>query len=305
MTNQKDDTLVINPSDTKNPSYLDGVTAKVGPANYLKLKKSAVSACKPNYIVQGCDCEIGLTKYGNKKGRNLLPSVCMSLTCTACEPWVGRRRKLSLFYRFVPDYNSGIKDVLYTVFTIPLEIRNQFLDKKIWQKLRKKLWHLLKKKYGGRYGVECSHPVGDSSDEFHPHFNFLWRQRNGQKPYLDLDTLKQDFKDFLGIKTVVDVWHGYSNKYDVVMKWCKYVSRVFLGYHWWIGFVRWYGKYPKNPKYEACHCEVCGSKFKTIGIMSADEVERYYEYGWKMGIDPPWYDDSKIRKFKKRKSGKG
>lgn len=245
-------------------------------------------ACTPKYIVLQCNC-----------GRHIVPSVCMSLVCPNCKNAVNKRRSGSLFRRLVnqpttKSYRSRLKSVIYTVFTVPESERHKYLDPKVWQKVRKKTWKLLKSKFGGLYGVEVSHPVGDKdANKFHPHLNFLWIQRDGFRPFLDVEKLRESWGEILDV-AVADVYSRYSNHLRKIKHWCNYVSRVFVGLHKWAGSVRWYGKYPRMKSKTDCPCAQCSGKFKMIGWIDKETVDGYYERGFMMGIDPPWLNDKNI-----------
>jgi hypothetical protein len=259
--------------------------------NSLVLPKLPTVSCTPDYIVHECGCK-----------RHIIPSTCMSLACTSCAPFIGKRRAQSIRLRF-ERYQRGtgrlyyVRPVLYTVFTVPMEIRHKFLDALYLREVRQKIWTILKNKYGALFGVEATHPIGESDEVFHPHLNFLWMQQVGVSAYLDVHSLRQDWADVLGV-SVVDVYHQYSTKSWLVNHWCKYVSRVFPGYHNWTGPIRWYGKYPKRlPKPEIL-CAECGQPWRIIGRISASLVSDYYQRGWLLGLDPPWYNNSKLTLWK-------
>lgn len=185
------------------------------------------------------------------------------------------------------------KTVIYSVFTVPDSIRERYLDPKEWSKVRRKVWMVLKSKFGGSYGFEASHPIGENQSKFHPHLNFIWIQKNGYSPFIDVEMLRQEWSTILKVDEA-DVYTQYTSSPARIMHWCKYVTRVFTGYSEWTGRTRWYGSYPKSNQIEPSVCPDCKCRIKVIGRIDADVVRDYYKYGYLMGIDPPWLDDSKI-----------
>lgn len=244
--------------------------------------------CTPKYIVLQCAC-----------GRRIVPSTCMSLDCEICKPHVGKRRADSIYHRILGDqlYQRSKwqrKAVLMTIFTVPPEVRGKYLDPKAWQKVRKQAWQILRDHFGALYGVEASHPAGDKATSlFHPHLNFLWVQRKGWSPFVDVSSLRHQWSVQLGVDTV-DVYHRYTRDVGKIIHWARYVSRTFPGTHKWAGPIRWYGKYPKVKRPQNVVCWDCGSKFKLIGWVDVAEVQQWEKTGFLMGRAPPWEDDSKI-----------
>ena len=253
------------------------------------LIKTRITACTPKYIVQSCSC-----------GRTLTPSTCMALSCKNCAPWTGKRRAFSIFNRLRAAENTRQSNIIYTVLTVPEILRARFADPKKWTLLRKRAWHILKNRFGAKFGVECSHPIGSRNENFHPHLNFLWVQSKGYDPYISVVSLRSAWAKILKTESV-EVHTQYTQSPKRIMHWSKYVSRVFPGYHYWTGSIRWFGKYPKSEKYEPCTCGVCGETFKAVGTILASEVDNYFKYGWSLGIDPPWYNDKNITHFRKSK----
>lgn len=261
--------------------------------NLFRLRQDTLKPCKPRYLVLQCGC-----------GRSIVPSTCMSLTCPNCAPFIAKRRAMRAHERLVytiPDkYNyKSTRAVIYTVLTIPEAERLKYSDPKVWQKLRGKVWRILKAKFGGLYGVEASHPLGDEGLHFHPHLNFLWVQRRGFTPFIDASLLIQAWSEILGVERA-DIHTQYAGNHAQVMHWCKYVLRPFPGFAWWTGPVRWFGKYPKKKVMEKTRCESCGQKYYVIGHVSQEAVNLYDKVGFLMGKAPPWEDDNQITHYKKR-----
>lgn len=246
--------------------------------------------CDPKYIVLQCKCS-----------RTIVPSTCMSLDCLGCKDHVGKRRARSVARRLI-GYNHSVrkyhhgKPVIYTVLTVPKEIRERFyLNHDAWRKARKKLWYVLKNYFGGKFGVEATHPSGDKNPNvFHPHLNFLWIQRRGFRAFIDVDRLRAEWQKILDVDTA-DVYSQYSSDVRRIMHWSKYVTRVFPGNHQWTGPLRWFGKYPKIKIVRECHCDECQCRFRVIGFIDARLVREYEDTGMLIGRDPPWYNDSLIQ----------
>lgn len=244
--------------------------------------------CDPRYMVLGCGCR-----------RRIVPSTCMSLDCEICKPHVGKRRADKVLRRLLGgdlyqkrQYQRRI--VVYTVFTVPMEMRESCLNKAHWQTLRRKAWKLLKSLFGAKYSVEVSHPQGDKDTTvFHPHLNFLWIQHPGHRPFIDVDLLRKKWAEVLNT-IQSDVYSQYTNKIGRIIHWCKYVTRNFPGTHKWTGSLRWYGKYPKIKHPTDYVCLECNCKFHFIGWVSARDVDDYNERGFLMGLDPPWERDELI-----------
>lgn len=259
------------------------------------LDKFPKAPCKPKYIVYSCAC-----------GRNVLPSTCMSLDCPRCHPWTSRRRALSVFARLtfnhVFRHNQGkvLHPVIYTVFTVPPHIREKYRDRSEWQKLRGRVWQILKGQFGARFGVEASHPVGESESSFHPHLNFLWIQKSGFHPFIDVRNLRRLWAQVLNVVDA-DAYTQYAGNEAQVMNWAKYVTRTFPGYHYWTGSIRWFGVYPKTTCKEAYTCLCCGEPYTILGYIDAGCVHDYWNHGFLQGRSPPWEDESNLMRFKSRK----
>ncbi|MBA7641872.1 hypothetical protein ES703_49557 [subsurface metagenome] len=269
-----------------SPCYLDYTANLDGFAPILPLYPP--KGCKPKFLVLQCSC-----------GRRIVPSTCMSLDCDPCRGAVGKRRASMVLRRLLGDTvyqrrRHWCKTVIYTIFTVPAHIRERFLDPKVWQKARKKAWQILKENYGAAYGVEASHPSGDKkSFAFHPHLNFLWVQKSGSRPFINVDLLRRKWSEVLKVE-LSDVYSQYSSDVPLIAHWAKYVTRTFPGTHKWSGSMRWYGKYPKLKKPEQCTCSDCGTYFHFIGYVTAQDIDEWVEVGQRIGRDPPWERDECI-----------
>jgi hypothetical protein len=279
------------------PYYLDPIAKPHGSPDITGLFKTSPLSCTPRYAVLECGC-----------GRRVVPQSCHRLDCLTCAKDIGLRRSNSLFNRITTHptpiqhqykhYRSQV--VIYTVFTVPESIRDKFKEPRYWQRARKEIWRCLRADYGGLYGVEVSHPIGDEAPtKFHPHLNFLWVQRDGYRPYIDVTGLRMRWAQILGVQSA-DVHSQYSDSHYLIRHWTNYVTRTFPGYHWWTGPVRWYGHYPIMKRVISL-CPDCGCRIMIIGYLLEEDVQSYYERGYLMGRDPPWYDDSLIMRVNRRK----
>jgi hypothetical protein len=141
------------------------------------------------------------------------------------------------------------------------------------------------------YGVEISHPVGEAGDDFHPHLNFLWRPRPGFRGFVDVELLRAEWGRILGARGAVDVYHQYSSSEGKIRHWCRYVSRLFPGFHGWTGNVKWYGTYPRKKTPAPGRCLRCGHQYRYVGTVSSEEHERACKSKLLLGVDPPWERD--------------
>lgn len=258
------------------------LTDRVNLADILPPPMVSPTACTPKFRVFECGC-----------GRHIRPLVCDSKDCIVCQPYITMKRAYSVFDRFTGALvfngrNMSFRPVIYSVFTVPVSIRERYYDRHAWQKVRLKIWKVLKAKFGAKFGVEVSHPVGEDTTVFHPHLNFLWVQKNGWSPFIDVNLLQTAWSGILGVE-VSDVHTEYAGNEAQVMSWCKYVCRTFPGMSLWQGSMRWYGKYPRNKHLEEYLCPECGQPFKLIGYLETKVVEDYNKRGFLTGIDPPWY----------------
>jgi hypothetical protein len=213
------------------------------------------------------------------------------------------------------------KTVRYTIFTVPLELRHKYIQPKEFSKLRSLAWKILKESFGAKYGVEASHPVGKVAGVFHPHINFLWISDGSVSPFIDVVSLRIRWAHALGVlpahvwklfladpekllKTVridhTNVHHEYSKMDYKIRHWCNYVTRTFPGYGYWVGRIRWYGCKPIKSQIERYTCPDCGEVIRCIGEIDPAVVADYYSRGWLLGLDPPWYDNKNIIRYKSK-----
>lgn len=200
---------------------------------------------------------------------------CSNLSCGDCEDILRARRAASIRDRF-EGARAG-RPVLYTVFTVPLELRAAASDPKTWAKWRKAIWKVLRREWGGQFGVQRTDPAGKCAEadrtgelcdcaecrRFHPHLNFLWVQRDGFRPWIDLERLRASWAAIIGAEGPVVLWTNYSTASRRLGHWYWYMGRT------WPEWVRsvpdhmrvvWYGEYPRKQK-RPSGCDRCGEAF--------------------------------------------
>lgn len=254
--------------------------------------RNSTVTCEPYYIVVACGC-----------GHHTVKSGCMKKNCVTCKDYTSHHRAKETFKRFVPllwrDEEFLAKDgfrhlnnkVIYTVFTMPPELRPKYVDKKKCRLLRSKLWKLLES-FGASFGCEVTHPIGDKNpDLFSPHFNFIWRQRETFKPFINVAKLNEGWAKILKTNLAVDCWTEYEDKIENIRHICNYVCRTFPQYAEWSGYIRWYGNYP-DVKDEGEVCQKCHEKIIAIGTANIFSLDGYLSEFQKSGVDPPKYFDA-------------
>lgn len=219
--------------------------------------------CNRTWKVSACECRARVYESG-----------CCRLDCLACESHLRARRSAAFRDRIEPT--RGVKPLHYTIFTVPPSLRAQAADPNLWSSWRRRIWKYLKKKHGGLFAVERTDPAGDSDKSlWHPHLNFLWIQRDGFRPHLDLDAIRAEWARIIGYAGKVDFHHEYSTNERKIGFWYWYQSRTWAD---WQGSVkkhltiRWLGSYPKKPEKETC-CPDCGSSFVSLYCGSRDAAE--------------------------------
>lgn len=227
--------------------------------------RQSTSKCTSKFVETACLC-----------GFKITPRTCKKYDCETCAPAVKKRRAHRAKRRL--DLGRHGRPILYTVFTVPPQLREQYSDRKEWRKLARKVWKLLRTEFGGEFGIEASHPHGDTDENgdpgvFHPHLNFLWVTRKGSPAFLDVDKLRRAYSVLLCAE-VSDVWHHYYRNPVDLKRRIYYVMRTFPGCSAWTGSVRWYGKYPRMGA-EPVRCPVCGS---AISFIRVSDEESYREY---------------------------
>jgi hypothetical protein len=234
----------------------------------LKLRQST-RTCEPKWYVYACGCSKKLVKSG-----------CMHRDCLTCEDQVGARRASRCRWRL--DAGREGRPVLYTVLTVPPELRARYADPAVWRSACRRAWKVLRKQFGAEYGLEASHPAGEDLEVFHPHANFLWVQRPGFRPFLDVAALRRAWARILGYDGEVVVYHRYADAPGKIAHWARYVTRTFPGWSWWTPSVRWYGAFPRELPDREVVCPGCGQPFRFVGEASPEEVQAF-EGSWKAG----------------------
>ena len=243
---------VIKESDT----YLD-LTAK------LVVKPKRIS-CGGRWITIKCGCD-------NGKIRPLKIGGCMNEDCIDCRESIKLRRTKKALPRLnAKRYSSP---VMYTVFTVPYDVRKRAESTETWSYWRKCIVEVLKRDYGLRYALGSSHPTGEDENIFHPHLNFLWIQKTGCKHKIDLTKMRSTWSKIIKAKGAVDIYHQWYKKEYKIRHLVSYVLRTFPGWKFWRGqAVRWYGEYPRNIDNEIYEdtdwiCPDCGEEITIMELI--------------------------------------
>lgn len=240
--------------------------------------------CGGSWYVRECGCPEDNPRIEKMHG-------CMSENCTSCADDVKFRRTKKCIERLnAKRYTSP---VLYTVFTVPPELRKKAENRATWDYWIKCILRVLKDKYGLYYGFGSSHPISERNPNiFHPHWNLIWIQKTGFSAFLDdqqLKEMKEAWESIIGAERGVDVHHEYSCFEAVIFKFVSYIVRPFPGWRFWRGkAVRWYGEYPIEGKdYEVEKydmqdeiCEKCGEKIRRWLIRDYLHGEKRYKSGF-------------------------
>lgn len=215
---------------------------------------------------------------------------CMRYDCPECAPLVRKRRAMRARKRL--DAGRRGRPILYTVFTVPPEHRELFVDRKNWRKLCRETYSILRYAFGAEFALEASHPHGDSEDGgdpgvFHPHMNFLWIAGKGRSSYVNVVWLRRLYALALRrcgarVSMVSDVWHHYYRQPGDLSRRVGYVCRPFPGFSSWAGSMRWYGHYPRGLDM-VLRCPVCHSTFLYIG---RSDLMEYLERQHTGGVEP-------------------
>jgi hypothetical protein len=199
--------------------------------------------------------------------------------------------------------------MIYTVFTIPADLRWKFIDPKRIRKLRCKIWKMLKTYFHGEWAIEGTHPISEDHPEtFHPHLNFFWMATESRYSFLDVNRLRKRYAALLGFdmleinddsvkETRVDAWTHYSNKPGKIWKWCKYITRCFTQFSKWCGYIRYFGNPPKPPKKGVYLCPICNTEILALGTLDESTTRLYLEYDPTSGRAPPGFTDYNINFF--------
>ena len=295
------------PPGANRKTLLESVLEASDPLSALILTVGQTSkACDPQTAIVRCGCRWRKVEEG-----------CGSSDCPACAERVGNRRAKRAIFRLTAGLPDHRWPVCYTVLTVPPRYRAACVDPKVWGQLRSAAWKELKKRFGGVFGLEATHPVGDPGEQlhlrmgecsdptvFHPHLNFLWVRCN-QQGTINVAELRVVWADLLarvlgkrgrGRPPKVVVHHGFVLGNDQrLLHRVKYVTRTFPGWGFWLGNMRWFGRYPKT-KAPPCLCEHCGERWRPVagGIWGEIVAERWTAAGvpedtpLRRGQAPPW-----------------
>src|SRR3990167_874268 len=230
--------------------------------------------CEPKWTVLKCSC-----------GTKAVPKDCHRLRCWKCAGFLRDRRATAIEKRF--EENRRGRAVIYLVATVTPDRREAAADPATWTRWRRKLVKWLKKNAGFAWGVERTDPAGDQDPtSWHPHLNLLLIQRDGFRPWQDVEALREEWArivdpapDLFGEK-VVDVHVEYCDgstpkKYGKLLHWYSYMGRTWPAWAPVVKrhlHVRWMGKYPPSPPKESTGCcPECGEDFEVI-LRNVDEV---------------------------------
>jgi len=129
--------------------------------------------------------------------------------CENCREIMHKRR----IARWLPKAMT-MESFGYFVFTIPLEMREYYQDKKHLSELRTYLRRRMKKVYSGIKALCRWHWFGDNSYIYHPHLNVMVASFE-KLPKKELESIKQDYQSALEGSTgilldkKVDVYYHY------------------------------------------------------------------------------------------------
>lgn len=230
----------------------------------LTMQQLFTNHCQVRYPIMACKC-----------GSRIRRSGCMRHDCPDCAEFVRQRRGNHMFDRF--KLVRGSRPVLRTTFTVPMHLRRSYLQRHEWRAAVKKMVKILKADFGFEFGVEVSHPVGETEpgapEVFHPHINFLWIQTLGHSPHLSLvqlRKLRRSWAEIVGCCGVVNIEHKYYRSDRRIRHACRYFGRNFPGFSIWQGPVRWYGKIPKLPPSSGL-CPCCHACYQFLGYALGSE----------------------------------
>lgn len=246
--------------------------------------RNPVAACIPEDGVAFCGCQAKAVQWG-----------CNRSDCRNCEDFVRRRRAMSIRERFEAGRKG--KPVIYTILTVPEERRQAAANPKTWAAWRRRIVKWMKKNVGFHFGLQRSDPAGDEApDKWHPHVNLLWVQRDGFTPFIDVDTLREEWARIIEAP-LVNVWTQYSTDDAKLRHWYSYMGRPWPD---WQNSVRqhlrmnWLGAYPRKPPPEKKCCEKCGEKWRRMLCGTEVEARRLAALGpERLRDEADWRDFTK------------
>lgn len=219
--------------------------------------------CERSWRVMACSCKATVYESG-----------CNKRSCRSCEKHLRLRRALAIRDRF-ESVRAG-RPVIYTIFTVPISHRAKAADPKTWARWRRAIWKWLKKNCGGLFAVERTDPAGDTDpSRWHPHMNFLWMQRDGFRPFLDVEKLGAAWAAVIAAD-VVNCWTAYSSNKGKLWHWYSYMGRTWPD---WVDAlkeahkrVNWFGSYPKKKPKETT-CQNCGDSYVFVKCGPKEDAE--------------------------------
>ena len=198
------------------PPYLEPY-ANVVQTTTKSLKKA--TKCPGYYITAECE-------NGHRFAKKL---VCGKEFCPTCgAKWSDAHKRR--FSRWLPK-GEQMKEMGYFVFTLPLEIRDQYRTKDALNELTKKITagdksrHLtgMLAELGFSRGLARWHWFGDKGYAFNPHLNVLVDA--GHISQEKLGVIKRKFASILGVPQAV-VNYSYTHKQRKMVHILKYVTRA-------------------------------------------------------------------------------
>lgn len=206
-------------ADDGSPAGASGLNSKTAEGSSPNLeiwypRPKPAPSCVASYEARVCP---------TKKTLRRVMKGCNKLSCRVCQDFLRTRRRETMRGRFLRGLEGRKKKrVLYTVFTVPLDLRLKAADPKLWTEWRRAVWKVLKKRFGGLFAAEHTDPASTCKEakdtpelactcrkcsKWHPHFNFLWVRREGMNADLiDLDELKAAWAKIIGAEPTRDVF---------------------------------------------------------------------------------------------------
>lgn len=287
MFTRDESALLENPSAIKKDSQGELDLNLNTPAKYAP--RGPVVNCPERWIIVTCACRPQLVRSG-----------CMNRNCERCLERVKARAGARVESRLIYDgYANPIvwlqnKPILKTIFTVPPSLYEKFSNRKVWRSALRRLVSVLKSDFGFKFGVEASHPTGKDLEVFKPHANFLWRQYPGNRAKIDLNKLREKWREIIGLPLDAKLSnpnHEFIqiNSEEALNKLshaCAYTVRPFPGWSHWTGSIRWYGRYPRRVKLKQTDapCFTCGEHFKYVGVATDEEVRMWKEREWEFKL---------------------
>lgn len=237
---------------------------------------------------------------------------CGQEWCRTCRETSHRRR----FSRWLVKAQK-IKEMAYMVVTIPpdrrprgeketyrVKIDGKFVVKErlVLSGLAIRITRILIRR-GFKRGLRRIHFFGDESNDWTPHFNFLFE--GGYLNDAELRSLKRAIREVLGIPEAV-IFYQYTKEVNKIIHWLKYVTRATFLKRWWDremaeelynfkNTISW-GTWTDEDKWSLpCHekiygyiakvensvCPCCGSKIHWSKTVHVDELaELDYQQIW-------------------------